>query len=128
MVKCGKCERGVQEEIECFGCDREFHFKCTKLTEGSWKSMGAARKEKWRCYSCRNSDTIIPETQESETDLKKIDEILRIVKNQESEITTIMAKLDNLSEELTFLKKEVKRKDEKIVALEKQLREVVLKN
>ena len=127
MAHCGKCTKYVNEEVECKGCDAFFHYKCTTITETSWKTMSGARKNKWRCSSCRNSDTVISDTQEDKaegSEKGKIDEILKIVKNQSAEVTAILLKMDQLSEELTAVKKELKKKDELIKTPEKKLNAV----
>uniref|UniRef100_A0A8D9DTN4 PHD-type domain-containing protein n=1 Tax=Cacopsylla melanoneura TaxID=428564 RepID=A0A8D9DTN4_9HEMI len=48
LPKNGNC-------VHCYECGSDYHYKCTTLSEASYKSMGSKKKMNWKCQDCRKS-------------------------------------------------------------------------
>lgn len=56
MNVCSECVESLPVEgdfVTCHRCNRKMHFGCTTLSEKSYRKMSTAKKEEWRCTSCR---------------------------------------------------------------------------
>lgn len=56
MDVCSECFENLPVEgdfVTCHKCDRKMHFGCSTLSEKSYRKMSAAKKEEWRCATCR---------------------------------------------------------------------------
>lgn len=56
-AECGLCNAIFEDEcsITCAECSLSYHFgqHCSGIAESTYTSMGSAKREKWRCRTCR---------------------------------------------------------------------------
>lgn len=55
-VSCDTCKNQITyiNYIQCYKCERKFHFSpCTLLSESTWNTMSAIRKTEWKCQHCK---------------------------------------------------------------------------
>lgn len=55
-LSCDTCKIQITyvNYIQCYKCDRKFHFSpCTLLSEATWNTMSAIRKTEWKCQHCK---------------------------------------------------------------------------
>lgn len=58
---CFACLAEIAADVKCITCSvcrNEYHFgqSCAGITEASYAGMGAAKREKWRCKTCRTQE------------------------------------------------------------------------
>lgn len=63
MMKCNGCKKELPkngDSVLCSKCNHQYHFKCSSLSESSWRSMSNPRKADWKCVKCRGGYTTPP--------------------------------------------------------------------
>lgn len=55
MGVCGQCNKELPTKfVTCYGCNSQYHFSpCCSVTEKTYTSMHAERKEDWKCQKCK---------------------------------------------------------------------------
>ena len=124
---CGYCEKeinlqNVKEVIYCTGgCENYFHAKCTNLKNVENVRKLGARKDQWKCSSCKESSNL-EMMQTQEVDLKKltqqiseihsklpyIEKTNETVRDLETSVKFISTKFDDFQQEITEMKKTVR--------------------
>ncbi|KAL1446397.1 hypothetical protein WDU94_003576 [Cyamophila willieti] len=54
-MECFECNGKLPKngnQVHCHACNGDYHFKCTALSERSYKSMSKAEKIAWSCHQC----------------------------------------------------------------------------
>ncbi|CAN7942519.1 unnamed protein product [Ixodes pacificus] len=122
---CVACLAEIAADVKCITCSvcrNEYHFgqSCAGITEASYAGMGAAKREKWRCKTCRTQENRSGAqsgaftSQGSSQDNASVLDALLAIKSTVDTLLTLPAKVD----ELLTLKPTVERMETHMQELE----------
>lgn len=120
-IICKHCESEIKEDsddfIQCDKCEKNFHFKCSKLTRKEFERLLKDESELYSCQLCAKDNG------ETKEELKKINIDLKKLEKLE--------KLDQLMDSITFMSekfdeviKDVEQNKKKINEVEKENRKL----
>lgn len=58
-MSCSKCSKDLPvdgDHVKCFGCDCNYHYKCSGLSKSTYAAKSQATKETWRCQKCKTEN------------------------------------------------------------------------
>lgn len=52
---CFECNERFVDGVTCHGCNNNLHYKCSGLSESTYRKMTSDKKSNWRCLGCRKT-------------------------------------------------------------------------
>lgn len=117
-MKCTRCQEDVPSDgdfVVCNGCKGKYHYECTTLSAGTYRNMSKTNKNSWRCPNCKGKkSSTIDSEQDDQPDSGKDSGVLQ----------AINSKLNDISKELSDLRKSVEFMNNKYETMVNEIKEL----
>lgn len=140
-MNCIRCSEKLPKNglyVECHGCENNYHYECSSLSEKTYKAMSEAKRLAWRCSVCKGSKDSVSSRKGSVADLGDISieqhfsELKRDIEKSQTflsdrhdemlvKLNSFQQLFDNMNKTIESLVKAVKEKDDIIDNLSARL-------
>lgn len=95
-MNCSKCKNVASDYVVCGHCEGRYHYDCAGVSEVTYRKMGSEKKANWRCISCRNLASPLPQSQSSNLGQPSLFDVLNEIKSFRVDFNNMKTEFDNM--------------------------------